>query len=251
MQRGAGRVMGILGPWVLGLWILGCGGATASPPAVTDGGGTDTPTTDTPVVQDAPDSETRCSIDCVGPPMGCHYEGPVSCNPPSCGTVVCPDAGGTDAPVDAHADVPVDHSQPDAPCVIDCPAPPMGCRYVGPVSCSPPSCGTLECPDAGAPIVCGAGGGGHFPMFDRTCMADADCVIVDHQTDCCGNSRAMGIRADQRAAFDADEAICERMYPGCGCPAGPPVADDGMSAIPPATIAVACVSGQCATFVRH
>ncbi len=40
-------------------------------------------------------ADTVCGILCAAPPPGCHYEGPVSCAPPSCGRLVCADAGTT------------------------------------------------------------------------------------------------------------------------------------------------------------
>ncbi len=234
----------------------GCGSATVPSPPASDGGGgggVDAPGTDVPVAHDVSAPEVACGIDCAAPPPGCRYVGPVTCNPPSCGSLECPDAGDSDAAVDASADVAGDVARDvpgDTTCVIDCPAPPPGCHYEGVVSCMPPSCGTLVCPDAGAPVVCGAGGGGSFPMFDRRCTAASDCTIAVHQTDCCGNSHALGIRADQRMAFTAAETTCDGMYPRCGCPARPTVADDGMVAIPPATLAVDCRVGVCTTFVQ-
>jgi hypothetical protein len=135
-------------------------------------------------------------------------------------------------------------------CIPECAAPPPGCHYEGPVSCSPPSCGRLVCADAGSEIVCGAGGGGSFPSFDRSCRAAGDCTVAVHQTDCCGNSRAMGINASQRAAFDRAEAVCRPMYPRCGCPAHPPVTDDGAAADFSTPIPVECRAGTCTTYQR-
>lgn len=162
-----------------------------------------------------------------------------------CALRACPiDAGTTDL---GAADV----GAPDAePCVPECAAPPPGCRYEGPISCDPPSCGRLVCPDAGAEIVCGASGGGTFPTFDRSCRASGDCAVAVHQTDCCGNSRAMGIDASQRDAFERAEAVCRPMYPRCRCPARPPVTDDGATSDSSTTIPVECRAGTCTTYQR-
>ena len=99
--------------------------------------------------------------------------------------------------------------------------------------------------DTGSPISCSGVRPVSFPTFARNCAAASDCVVVNHQTDCCGNSRAMGIRASERAAFDAAEAICRPMYPGCGCPASAPVTDDGATSPFGAMIAVSCSAGVC------
>jgi hypothetical protein len=80
--------------------------------------------------------------------------------------------------------------------------------------------------DTGPAIVCGSAGG-TFPTFDARCTADEDCAVGVHQTDCCGNMAALGMRRGERPAFDAAEAICRPMYPGCGCPTRGVLADDG------------------------
>lgn len=184
-----------------------------------------------------------------------------------CGSVVTMAPGtATDASTDGGAVTDAPSLDVPAACGIDCASPPPGCRYVGGARCS---CGTLVCDDAGihdtgtpdvatsdagAPdtgVVCGGSREGSFPAFASACSVASDCVLAVHQTDCCGNTHALGIRADQQAAFTLAEQQCDRMYPGCGCPAGPTVADDGMSARPPATIAVQCTSGMCTTYVTH
>jgi hypothetical protein len=58
----------------------------------------------------------------------------------------------------------------------------------------------------------------------------------------------MSIRADEQAAFDAAEAICDRQYPGCGCAALGIDVEDGtlidFSQI--GQVASSCDAGQCA-----
>ena len=88
-----------------------------------------------------------------------------------------------------------------------------------------------------------------FPAFDDTCAADTDCALVFHQTDCCGNTHADGISASEQKAFAEAEAICQAQYPGCGCPAHTPVADDGGTSWDMTAFSVACVAGQCRTSV--
>lgn len=231
----------------VGLPSLGVGGGCGSVIATTgDAGAVDGGT--------PRDAGTACAL----PGGGTCAEGATCPSPDGCNTCTCTggrllacteracaiDAGARDV---GSPDVGV----PDAaPCVPECAEPPPGCRYEGPTSCDPPSCGRLVCADAGSEIRCGAGGEGFFPSFDRSCRATTECVVAVHQTDCCGNSRATGINAAQREAFDAAEAICRPMYPGCGCAARPPVTDDGEVAGFSTAIPVECRAGVCTTFRR-
>ncbi len=93
-------------------------------------------------------------------------------------------------------------------------------------------------------VIC-AGPSSTFPSFDRTCAGDSDCVAVHHTTDCCGNESVMGIAASEQARFDVDEASCEAMYPGCGCAAGPPTADDGTTSLDGTNVTATCDTGTC------
>jgi len=203
-------------------------------------------------------------------PPGCRVVDPDPCT--GRGTIVCPDAGNDvfDVVADAVTDA----------CRVECPMPPPGCRYEGPITCSPRSCGTLVCTDAGldavpgdvadagldavsgdvpdgatgdasgdAAIVCGAGGGS-FPTFRQDCAQDSDCIVAVHQTDCCGNQRGLGLHRSQREAFDAAEAICRPMYPRCGCPTRGILCDDERWTFDPSSVGVACRSNRCTTFVR-
>lgn len=221
------------------------------------------PTTTTPPVADAatdgPPADQCRSADLAPLPPGCRVVNPDPCT--GRGTVVCDDAG-ADVPTvdaaDAAADVAADL------CMIECPAPPPGCRYEGPVTCSPRSCGTLVCADAGAdaaadapadaagdvPISCSGSGAASFPTFSSACGADGDCAVAVHQTDCCGNQRGLGIVASQRAAFEAAEAVCRPMYPRCGCPTRGILCDDEQWTFSADMVGVACRAGRCTTFVR-
>jgi hypothetical protein len=174
-----------------------------------------------------------------------------------CGStaVTVPDAGadlGADAParvdrpdVSAVADVPADNGA----CAIECPAPPMGCRYVGPVDCATGRCGAIACDDAGAAVMCSGTSPAMFPTFDRSCGGDGDCFAALHQTDCCGNSRALGLNVSARAAFAAAEMTCRAQYPGCGCPARAPTDDDGRSSVS-GQFDARCMAGACRTAAR-
>ena len=110
-------------------------------------------------------------------------------------------------------------------------------------------CGTSNqgASDASAPVMCTASPPA-FPSFDRGCTVAADCAIVMHQTTCCGDERVMGIAASESTRFASAEAICESQYPGCGCAAGPPIADDGsMPSGLHTTAVVLCLGGECTT----
>lgn len=88
-----------------------------------------------------------------------------------------------------------------------------------------------------------------FPEFDRTCSAEADCVIVFHMINCCGTRDALGIAKTEEQAFTDAEGICSAQYPACGCAQGPTGTDEGSTATDEAMIQVQCAGGQCMTYV--
>ncbi|MGE0787391.1 MAG: hypothetical protein AB7S26_17090 [Sandaracinaceae bacterium] len=169
-----------------------------------------------------PGADGCVPLECAAPPMGCHYEGSDPCV--TCGTVVCDDGGVADA---------------GCATPIECAAPPMGCHYEGGDLCT--TCGTLVCDE----VVCGVGTAETFPDFDRTCADVSDCAVYEHQSDCCGSLRALGLRADVADAFAAAEASCRGMYPGCGCAPRPTEADDGTTDTGARAARVECVMGLC------
>lgn len=168
-----------------------------------------------------------------------------------------PDA--TDAAVDLGADVPEPQDVPvdpgpDVPDPSDAAEaePPDAADIAADIAADPgvdlPAdlVGDAE-PDA-TPVSCG-GEDPFFPAFPKACADDEGCALGVHQVDCCGNRVALGLSADQKAAFDAAEATCEAQYPKCGCPQGPIVADDGQGAFEATDLRVACVEGACLTHV--
>lgn len=88
-----------------------------------------------------------------------------------------------------------------------------------------------------------------FPTFDKTCAMSTDCITVMHQVNCCGTRAAMGINSAEQKAFADAEATCEMQYPACGCAAMPTTTEDGKSATDETQIQVACMNGQCLTFL--
>ena len=99
-------------------------------------------------------------------------------------------------------------------------------------------------------VSCGAAGVTQFPYFGKQCATTADCAVALHQTDCCGNQIAIGIRRSEQARFAAAEQICRGQFPLCGCPAGPTEAEDGRTTTDTMRIAAECTNGFCMTFVR-
>lgn len=149
---------------------------------------------------------------------------------------------------------------------VECVSPRFGCRYVADDSCS--ACGSIVCDDAAvvtaldagrdaassthdaetsgqdASLLCGTEG---FGSFSRACDNQADCVVVEHQINCCGTRLATGLRRDVRAAFEVAEASCRASYPACGCAELAIRADDGTTASGSAQARVDCLAGSCAT----
>jgi hypothetical protein len=104
--------------------------------------------------------------------------------------------------------------------------------------------------DGGDTVMCSGPGMSVFPTFNKSCGVPADCVIGLHQTSCCGSMVALGLNQAEKARFDADEKICDAMYPGCGCAAAPTAAEDGQMVSTGKTIVVDCQAGQCLTAIR-
>lgn len=142
---------------------------------------------------------------------------------PGCG-------GGTSPPVDAPAGA-------DSPSALD--APLADDAPVATDAPTPPSDGTSPCD--------------YVDTIDRSCETDADCSVVLHQTDCCGNSAMLGIRTTAYPEYGANEPACMASYPGCGCPAGLPTTDSGETVTDTSAVLAACVSrgprNACLTYV--
>ncbi len=86
--------------------------------------------------------------------------------------------------------------------------------------------------------------------FDKTCKVDGDCTIGLRETSCCGDTYAMGIVKSEASAFAANEAICRRTYPGCGCASRGIETDEGRPEtgfLTPEQVKVTCVASQCHT----
>jgi hypothetical protein len=102
--------------------------------------------------------------------------------------------------------------------------------------------------DGGGAVQCNASPP-VFPEFDRSCTRRDDCVVAVHQTDCCGNQAALGVRTSELARFNAAEGQCRGQFPGCGCPSMGILADDGRRTFSATELIVDCVASRCTTAV--
>lgn len=100
-------------------------------------------------------------------------------------------------------------------------------------------------------VNCAMGGISSFPAWLDTCKVDSDCVVAQHQINCCGTNVALGINACGKDKFAAAEATCEGQYPGCGCASFATLAQDGFSAFGADDIFGAkCTAGLCQSYVK-
>ena len=103
-------------------------------------------------------------------------------------------------------------------------------------------------PDGGGPVCYGPNS--EYPSFDRQCTTGTDCAIGFHVTSCCGSVHAMGLKASEKAPFDALEPICQAQLPGCGCSSNTLEFDDGTSTLDKQNdVQVECRNQLCTTFV--
>ena len=100
--------------------------------------------------------------------------------------------------------------------------------------------------DAGSGIACW-GTTRSFPTFEKGCTNTESCVLVRHQTDCCGGELIMAINHAAVDAFDRAEKICDAQYPACGCAAQGVMAEDGtlVSFGSESLIVATCDNGTC------
>jgi hypothetical protein len=106
--------------------------------------------------------------------------------------------------------------------------------------------GDTGAPDAVA-TLCGAEGA-VFPSFAGPCTSDADCLVREHQVDCCGTLVATGVSVANEPDFLAAEALCQSQYGACGCASQPTVTDDGYRVESLDRVMSICESGACFTY---
>jgi hypothetical protein len=74
--------------------------------------------------------------------------------------------------------------------------------------------------------------------------------VVFHTINCCGTHVALGISATDATRFDVAEALCDSMYPACGCASGITTAEDGGSSWNLLDFAAECAAGSCRSVVE-
>lgn len=85
-----------------------------------------------------------------------------------------------------------------------------------------------------------------FDALDRSCSDAEDCVLVQHQIDCCGTVLIMGLPSAEQAGFAALEQYCAAQFPACNCPPQGMKLEDGSINDFGSTAAVAdCIEGRC------
>jgi hypothetical protein len=100
--------------------------------------------------------------------------------------------------------------------------------------------------DADAPVdasVCFSGDGGTVPSIPfKLCKVDDDCILIPHQTDCCGTTDLIGISKVESDAFTLCENSWIKRFPKkCGCDAaGPQKTEDGKIVVDPGLVVVHC-----------
>jgi hypothetical protein len=97
---------------------------------------------------------------------------------------------------------------------------------------------------AGSGPQCGA-----FPAIEKGCTGDQDCSFAMHNLDCCGSALAVGFNKAASDAFAAAETTWASCLGFCACLAEPPIAEDGNTLFPGGA-SVACMAGQCKTYVK-
>jgi hypothetical protein len=107
--------------------------------------------------------------------------------------------------------------------------------------------GAMRCPGEPAettlPCWPGSASKGVTATFDKTCSKDADCIIVEHWTGCCGASD-ISLKASEMQSFEAFEQTCGGQPP-CGCCCDHVYAEDGYAVVAPAAARAVCFGGAC------
>ena len=108
--------------------------------------------------------------------------------------------------------------------------------------------GSVRASDPQDPFTTCSAFGTQFGPFDKDCRSAGDCSVLMHEMSCCGDRAAIGISASEKARAAAEEATCQRGFPGCGCASRTllveqPGGDGGIGDV----VQVDCVAGRCLT----
>lgn len=144
---------------------------------------------------------------------------------------------------DAGLEASVNDAGTDTQLCPPCVSPPSpDCVGTGPCGCGP-----YKCPDAGGSsynLRCESTNG-DFPPFSKSCENDDDCVLLQHQTDCCGSFMMIGVSVSDQKNFESAESQCSSSLPLCDCLQQPIVAEDGFRANETGTFDVVCDENEC------
>jgi hypothetical protein len=223
-----GRVAGIF----LGALLFGCG-ADLNPQPEPPGGSppaTGGPATGGAVTTGATSSSTSSSSTTATGPTGTVTAGSSTGAGGAGGSSGSGGSGGAPGAIDASADATGEGPRDGADAGTDASAdaPVRADASDGPNACS------------------------FADMLNRGCTPSRGCVAVIHQTDCCGNTVAIGLNAADQANFMAQEQACVASYPHCGCPMGPTRTDSGETVGDPGMIKVKCTNTNvCRTYVNN
>ncbi len=89
-----------------------------------------------------------------------------------------------------------------------------------------------------------------FDELTRACLGPDGCQLVEHQIDCCGGMRYLGIASAAAASFVAAESHCAAQFPACGCAAQKMSAEDGsLVDFGDMSVIADCIEGRCQS--RH
>ncbi|MCY0990973.1 hypothetical protein OV203_27765 [Nannocystis sp. ILAH1] len=86
------------------------------------------------------------------------------------------------------------------------------------------------------------------PGIDRSCQFDQDCLVVFHQSDCCGSVDAYSVNTQSIEAWQSAAAPCT-FEPFCDCAPEATDAEDGESTADKDEIVAVCIDNVCRSAV--
>ncbi|WP_434426224.1 hypothetical protein [Nannocystis pusilla] len=86
------------------------------------------------------------------------------------------------------------------------------------------------------------------PGIDRACQFDQDCLVVFHQSDCCGSVDAYSVNTQSIEAWQSAAAPCT-FEPYCDCAPEATDAEDGESTADKDEIVALCIDNVCRSAV--
>lgn len=92
-------------------------------------------------------------------------------------------------------------------------------------------------------------GSAFVEQFSKQCNDDGDCALAFIAKDCCGTTLGVGINSQEAERLSSAWQVCLKQLAQCGCPAGPPEAEDGNSAQNLQAILVHCDQGHCSSYI--